>query len=341
MSRLLLLIALSVLGAIKVLCQTCDLPQHVYDAYQGDVVHLAIVEMHKQNAPELDLVEVPMEWQEPIWNGLSAVFHDQGTERDSVFDIYCVHHYSCWELNYTIGQMYVYLEENAPWESNWVSGDISTDDIFLDSILARHGFDEIQYSSLLNSFTIETDMHLNLNALATILEGHEYIEAAGIKGCYGDFSRIVYSTEGGETTFDFSIAWGDCPAGCIYRHHWGFTVDHDDCLVDEKWISGDVIADEYEVYEPNCNLTTGSEKTEPPTRTVQVIPNPFVQEVWLDDNSGVETFELISSAGVLVEAGTVYQDGKLDFHGVPPGVYVLVLYNDKRSIIQTEKLVKN
>ena len=25
---------------------------------------------------------------------------------------------------------------------------------------------------------------------------------------------------------DFSIGWGDCPAGCIYRRHWVFGVDN-------------------------------------------------------------------------------------------------------------------
>lgn len=40
--------------------------------------------------------------------------------------------------------------------------------------------------------------------------------------------------KGDAYTVMVEIGWGDCPAGCINRHHWFYTVAHDGTVTFEK-----------------------------------------------------------------------------------------------------------
>jgi hypothetical protein len=43
----------------------------------------------------------------------------------------------------------------------------------------------------------------------------------------GDGPDIRASVHGEGWRLDYSVGFGDCPAGCIYRHTWSFAVSGD------------------------------------------------------------------------------------------------------------------
>ena len=80
-----------------------------------------------------------------------------------------------------------------------------------------------------NWYGMRTYRDYNFHALAKELRRLEVIKYVDYYGGIrmGDGSRYDFDFKGDTTICTISIGWGDCPAGCINRRFWEFTIFND------------------------------------------------------------------------------------------------------------------
>ncbi len=208
--------------------QVCCVPQTLREKYDRDVKHLVLLRMELFNSPSLNEIDISQTWQDSIWQGLAAIFHSNSPGRNAVFNAYCIHHDDWNSQDYprVPNSIYVRLDPAAPWFANWVGGSISTNVPFLDSLLAKHGFETVNFAfQFINVFRLTTSKNINLKPLCILLEqSNEIIYAEPVPGVGGS-QRITYNRMNGGSRFDFYQGWDDCPSGCISWYIWSFFVD--------------------------------------------------------------------------------------------------------------------
>lgn len=120
------------------------------------------------------------------------------------------------------------LKLTAPWLEAWKSGTLTTGDAAVDALLTRHHVTEVRFQWAYSDhawFMLKTGQPLNTRAFSALLKDSSpqflYVESNGI---VGDGSRITFEQAENARRYTFSVGWGDCPSGCIYRHSWEFTL---------------------------------------------------------------------------------------------------------------------
>ena len=71
-----------------------------------------------------------------------------------------------------------------------------------------------------------SDKPLNILYLGNIFERISGVNYAEPDKAIGDGNYIKAQIESSYIKYIFSIGWGDCPAGCIHRHFWEYTVSY-------------------------------------------------------------------------------------------------------------------
>jgi hypothetical protein len=116
----------------------CSIPQPLLTYYDEDVKHLALQRISFSGSPYTDSISIPYSLQDTIWKGLAAIYNCNRPERDSVFDIYCIHDET--NLHEIYHYIYVAVDTTASWFPNWVNNNITTGIPAFDSLLATYGF---------------------------------------------------------------------------------------------------------------------------------------------------------------------------------------------------------
>jgi len=257
--------------------QECCLKQYLGEDYEIDVKHLALLRMEQFDVPQQDEVIIDQLWQDTIWEGLTAIFYSDSYGRDQVFDEYCLHH-RYWNLEdfQRISQrMYIKPDPDVSWFQNWANGDITTNNLVIDSLLSKYGFETITFPFVFSgTFEIKTNQNLNLVALATELLLNDSIILAERNNPVGGNQRIIYREVDGLRYFDFMVGWGDCPSGCQSWHTWSFVVT-ENCDVD--YIGSFGSTDIPGFYSLNCNLSD-SITYSPPAVTFNLLNNTYCLE---------------------------------------------------------------
>ena len=73
----------------------------------------------------------------------------------------------------------------------------------------------------------------NMALLSRIYGEVESVESAQPNHLIGDGDDITAAPP----TYDLSHGWGDCPAGCIFREGWTFSVENDQVTLLGHWIT--------------------------------------------------------------------------------------------------------
>lgn len=205
--------------------QNCCVPQVLRNSYERDVKSLALSRMQLFNAPEQDLIEIDQLWQDTIWEGLGAIYQTTSTGSIDVFNRYCIHNSNDSGLSRS---MYVQADSTSIWYQNWLDGNVTTGDSYIDSLTLKYGFNQISILlANLGVFVISTDQHVNSRVWADSLELHERIILVEPASAIGDGPSIRYEKENSLRNYYFEFGWGDCPSGCLYNHTWSFVVDED------------------------------------------------------------------------------------------------------------------
>lgn len=280
--------------------------------------------------PDTMKIDIPQIWQDTIWDGLAALFRSQGIpERDTVFDIYCIHHSSPWESAITHS---VYIKSTTSWTYDSLSLQIRSGNPAIDTLLAQAGI-LFQSQILANTIRGKFTRVINAQAVCDSLEQFQEVVYAESVSAPGDGNRIRYNTIDGEQHFEFQLGWGDCLSGCIYYRIWKFKVQ-ENCTA---MYSGRM--DNFSITDfpspSNCKITTAlDEQEQRGNDLIVVLPNPFRDRIQIStDQAGNSMARLVDLSGREVLVNSFFGKISLDTSVLPPGLYVLQVVSGQRDAV--------
>lgn len=321
-------------GQVK---SSCDIPPELELNYSEDVKEMALQRIYQQNSTYKDSIEIPQIYQDSIWQGLASIYNAFGIpERDSVFDIHCIHWDVPWYLRHGV---YIGITEDCPWYENWANLNILTGVSELDSLITKYGIELDYFGTNIHYGEFSINQDLNLTALCELIDAFSYIEYADPISIDGDGNQIHYQVNDDGSTIGFKIAYDDCPSGC--QSHWTYHFQvYQDCSVDYL---GYTHAEENGVWsiipQPSyCNITNTQELIEN-EEIIEIYPNPAHENFSiLSDNNHDFTVEIYSLTGKMIKS-EITRNSKIDITDLKTGVYLLKIKPQNKSP-KTLKLFK-
>ncbi|MEZ5199653.1 MAG: T9SS type A sorting domain-containing protein [Bacteroidales bacterium] len=327
-----LIVCLLMLGFLKAgqaqpVPSNCVASVALTDHYTRDVRNLTLRRMFDLHSPDTALVRIPQVWQDTILGGLAAINNAVPiAERDSVFNLYCVHDLSSWQ--YSIYQeLMVSVDTNYEWTQAWQNLEPLTGNPLIDTIIARYALEVTEFYnwSFASVALLATDSLWNIYALIDSLEMAEGVNYADPNYIIGTAGKIEYQKTGTDRYYDFWYQWNDCFDGCDNARAWKFKV-YEDCSVEylgsEDWWVFDYQPLPSPVY---CNLFSGSEKNVPEPM-FNVFPNPVFDRLKIEaENTGTTVYSLTDLAGRRVRTGSFTGHTLIDISNLPSGCYLLQL----------------
>jgi hypothetical protein len=160
-----------------------------------------------------------------VLSAIQSVYALNSPQTDTVFNVYKIHTFKLYVLNSIILQVNV----NAPEIKNLVIGQQTGNSSF-DALMAKYGFTYNTYTLYPATqqqpfFALNSNTWYNMQALVPLFKQYSFILGAQSNGTAGDGNNITYQINGTNRILDFSIGFGDCPAGCLGRQTWEFSVD--------------------------------------------------------------------------------------------------------------------
>ena len=315
----------------------CTVLAELAEAYDKDVKGLVIKRMQALNSPDQSLIEIPQIWQDSILEGMAAIFNAPDLpERDSVFDLYCVHDQfsSPALLGFIIG-----VDTNTPMADAWSAGELLTGNAILDTLLVKYNFELTNYFSF-GAGVFYTDQYLNLFALAdsivSSVPGVSYGEPDYLIGGAG---QIVYVTdEPGNRYYDFRYEWNDCFDGCDNFYTWKFVVSPQ-CEVEFLGTEEGGVFGLENLPEPvNCLLTDVEQDLEKRTQ-FEIFPNPVSEELFISDPETLIQWRIFDNWGRMVKQG-IMQHSTISVEDLIPGIYWLYTANTEGKPYPVQAFVK-
>ncbi len=210
------------------------LPASVRATYDDDASCLAVRDVVAKGAPE---VPIPPAAIQPYYDALVSVYNASALPwRDTVVDVYQIHTFCSPALHrVTLG-----LAASEAWAQRLARREIPTGDASVDTLIARYALSVGYVSTLSNGdvlVTLVSTEPLNTTALSQLFVAIAGVRFAEPGGTIGDGNNIAGSIEDARVLLDYSVGYGDCPAGCTARRFYHFAV-HDDGTVEYLGASG-------------------------------------------------------------------------------------------------------
>lgn len=195
--------------------------------YSEDAAYLALREIHRDEALKTSLVEVPDDLIHLFFSGLVHIYNAHSlAARDSVISMFEIHSLPYPELHSLI----VAVDTTKDWVRSWKEGRRLTGNATIDDLMLRYRLDLDRYYTWPSSHDVavlETSDPLNVLALAPLFDAVAGVIYAEPNGTCCDGNDITAGIGNDHVGYEFSLGWGDCPAGCIARHNWKFSVRYD------------------------------------------------------------------------------------------------------------------
>lgn len=201
----------------------CDAPPAVRAFYENDARQLA-VRMMQNNPQWQDSVAIPNELYERAMSMLLAVYNaTQFPERDTVVECLAIHTFpSIWPYSVIVA-----ADANETWAQKYEDGIFPTGNTAFDGLITQYNLvndGSFQIGSSI-FFSIVSENGLNPTALVALFEDVPGVNFAELDGVFGDGNNIqLQETLTGDVEMTYTVAWGDCPAGCIFERNWKFLV---------------------------------------------------------------------------------------------------------------------
>ncbi len=220
----------------------CDAPPAVRAFYENDARQLA-VRMMQNNPQWQDSVAIPDVLYERAMSMLLAVYNaTQFPERDTVVECLAIHTFpSIWPYSVLVS-----LNLDETWVQNFNNNVFPTGNAAFDGLMSQYHLSKAGSFQIGNSLygTLETDVALNPTALIHLFEVIPGVNFAELDGVFGDGDNIqLQETLTGDVEMTYTVAWGDCPAGCIFERNWKFLVKTG-CGVQFLGVSGNALTQE-------------------------------------------------------------------------------------------------
>ena len=223
-----LLISLIILGCQKEInnvgSDDIELESFIITNYLDDAKQLYLNEInhdstnYRRDNPELDFQSIG-----EILRIIQAVYNLNIPERDTVFEIYPINGFYCYELD----AVTLKVNPNLPEIENLSKNIIPTGEESLDIVLNKYNFDSAR-TWLSYSFNPILEVYTkNEYNLIPILEEFRSISsivsASGRTPC-GDWGNIELTRNNELATIIFSFCWHFGVQECIIRRNWEFEV---------------------------------------------------------------------------------------------------------------------
>lgn len=319
---------------------SCSSPLVLQTAYDADVKHLALQRIFANTVPVdtilikyRDSITVPQFVQEPIWEGLSAIFNLTAVpERDSVFDKYCIHQ----QVSYVYHSIYVGVDTSYSWTHQWQNLNTTTGITSLDNLLSTYGFTVTYFSSFGGNYArLTTNQNINVLPLCDSIETFNGVLYSEPDFYAGDGDEITYIVSGSDRLYYFTLGLGDCYSGCTEFHTYKFRV-FQDCSV--EYIGTFSTA----TYFPpllNCNITSGIDDVK--SGRFFIYPNPVKDYLYIETNYMNEVnFEILNIYGQILKTGVFTEKSKIALNTITAGIYFLKLFNKANRNQLCYKLIK-
>jgi hypothetical protein len=202
-----------------------DVPAAVRAQYHEDAVRLALRHTTDEGLPAADEVEPPVPLVARYEAALLAVHRLDHPARHEVVDAWNIHTFPSPGTR----EILVGVSAHAAWTQAWRSGSVLTGNAPVDDLVTRYGLSLERFHdwSIGEYAQLRAGGPLNAAALAKAFDGISGVVNAEENGVVGDGNDIRASAYGNALRLDYSVGFGECPAGCISRHTWSFAVRDD------------------------------------------------------------------------------------------------------------------
>lgn len=205
-----------------------NLPLLLREYYTEDAALLSVRRMHQIRWLSNEVI-IPSDIILMFYKSIIRVHNAMNlAARDSVISMYNIH--AAHRIpDVVLHELIVSVSLSRQWTHAWQEGNRLTGNTQIDDLL-------LEYDLELDSFTLTpsgtsgfalliADQPLNISALASHFEGIDGVNFAEANGWVGDGDDIVVSgVRSAWVLLDYSVGYGDCPAGCIFRRTWRFQV---------------------------------------------------------------------------------------------------------------------
>jgi hypothetical protein len=191
--------------------------------YEEDAVRLALRHGAATGAPGMNRVEPPAILVESLFNALTAVHATSHPARDTVIDVFRIRTFP----NPPVFEIMVRVDPAVEWTQPWSAGHALTGNAAVDDLVTRYGISVRQYYrwSIGDVALLRMSRPLNMAALAARFATVAGVIWAEPNGYVGDGNDIRARPANGGWRLEYSVGFGDCPAGCTGRRVWSFAVD--------------------------------------------------------------------------------------------------------------------
>lgn len=215
--------ALAGCGAFDVVVPPADdsaIPVERRARYHDDAAQIVARSLPDGHGPEL-----PAEALASLYARLVLVDNAREVRgRDSVVELYAIH-----AATPPVRAVMVAVERSAPWIDAWLEGRSLTGEVAIDALVDRYGlavercypFGETVLCSL------RTGRPLFIPAVAKEMAAAAGVRYAEPNAPIGTSTEIRALREADAVVLEYTLGWGDCPAGCVKAHSWRYRVYDD------------------------------------------------------------------------------------------------------------------
>ncbi len=199
--------------------QDSQIPDLVQHQYRKDAEQLALRWLVEEGATSDNDVELPSDLIQTFYNVLIQVY--QATDlpaRHLVVNTYKIHTFP----KHNTRDLLVGVDPAKAWTEAWRNGKQLTGNAEIDALMKQFDLELKGYLSGSNIAVLRTGRALNTLALAKLLTPIEGVRYADDSSVGGDSSDIRAEFKGSYWQLDYSVGFGDCPAGCSQRTTWTF-----------------------------------------------------------------------------------------------------------------------
>ena len=308
---------------------SCVIPSVLQTNYDFDVKYAALKLIYSNiTSPYRDSIKVPEIIQEPIWEGLAAIYNlTTVPERDSAIDNYCIHQQPS---DYLFHDIFVAVDTSFSWTHQWQNLNSTTGIISLDNLLTTYGFTVTHFSTFGSNYaTLTTAQNINVRPLCDSIATFSGVLYAEPSPYVGDGNKLTYIESGNDRIYHFTLGLGDCPSGCTEEHTFMFKV-FPDCAVTYL---GTFSTATYLPIPPNCNITTNIENEKTQTN-FNIYPNPATDKITIEVPQNT-TIEILNINGQIIQM--INKNGNkmtIDLGNLSNGVFIIKAKTDKGITIK-------
>ncbi len=196
-----------------------NLSDSLKNLYYKDAAKLAVTEMNQDSILKSTIL-IPDSMLSKYYNALILIYNASIIKQ--VENVKMIHDYHAGCIN----QFYISFDTSSSWTGNWLNGIVETGINEIDDIFQ---FYEVKIYSIhlgdhYNSVILETGKFVNNKVFPTLFTNIDSINQVGIQDLVGSGNILSSAKKEDVLILTYSIGWGDCPCGCIYRHYWEFAI---------------------------------------------------------------------------------------------------------------------